>query len=547
MIDGASLLGLSSNNITNTVRYNNGTMYSIKSGSFSGVVYVPDEVDQNTSAFLYYPGSGGSGNDAKMIRSYIENGEPNQIIIYSNDAYSPRSDSGSFYLNMINSIGQSNGVEINNVDVMGFSASGPATYQTILNMAKTNPDVGGYSAIFNDVVGFSVSNEDIEALKNANVHLMFIEPSGTFNNETVKLAQGGVDVIVAHCPGSHGAHVTINKEILTNGIIPYLSGELDSLGGSDYYSFYKYDSSTGKWYQISIDDIAESFADIEVVDSPFRYYDKLKGLADIQSNNSFIQSSMNEIRGLIRNSDFLSNTSFEESYSSTTQIPNSESELGQAFFTECAYLLNCLQKDTVAIAKIGDTIKELNETSEKESKSLNDSVNYYSNNSVSTSYTPTSTNYSAPSFPTLNTTSLTTDIQSEDTDKTTEDESSRELLVETIKKEILTKEDMYSDEHKYVYEAKDGHKVIIHYDEKGVLGLEYYYFFDNENDAKESVISIKNKYANIEDVVIEKNTVKVIFNDTLYKDTSVEDVKKRYEDLKELVKEEEENDTTTKE
>ena len=43
--------------------YQGGIYYDMNGYCF----YVPEEVDDSTSAFIYYPGSGGSGNDAKVI------------------------------------------------------------------------------------------------------------------------------------------------------------------------------------------------------------------------------------------------------------------------------------------------------------------------------------------------------------------------------------------------------------------------------------------------------------------------------------------------
>ena len=47
--------------------YEGGTYYDMNGYCF----YVPEEVDDSTPAFIYYPGSGGSGNDAKVIRQLI--------------------------------------------------------------------------------------------------------------------------------------------------------------------------------------------------------------------------------------------------------------------------------------------------------------------------------------------------------------------------------------------------------------------------------------------------------------------------------------------
>ena len=49
-------------------KYEGGTYYDMSGYCFC----VPEEVDEFTPAFIYYPGSGGSGNDAAVIRSLIQ-------------------------------------------------------------------------------------------------------------------------------------------------------------------------------------------------------------------------------------------------------------------------------------------------------------------------------------------------------------------------------------------------------------------------------------------------------------------------------------------
>lgn len=48
-----------------------------------------------------------------------------------------------------------------------------------------------------------------------------------------------------------------------------------------------------------------------------------------------------------------------EYYSSTTHIPNAESDVVQAYFSSCAKTLNCLESDTAKIIEIGNSIDSL--------------------------------------------------------------------------------------------------------------------------------------------------------------------------------------------
>ena len=135
--------------------YQGGTYYDMNGYCF----YVPEEVDDSTPAFIYYPGSGGSGNDAKVIRNLISEKGPEQIIIIADTAYENTTNASTRYSNLIKDIGKENGSNITNISTMGFSAGGPATYAQLVHNVKNNPDGGPYNAIFCDVVNFNTKQE----------------------------------------------------------------------------------------------------------------------------------------------------------------------------------------------------------------------------------------------------------------------------------------------------------------------------------------------------------------------------------------------------
>lgn len=520
----AKILGVDASNIKSATRYGNGTYYTCN-GYY---VYIPDDVTSSTSAFIYYPGSGGAfPNDASRVKQHIESGQANEIVIISNDAYSPRDSGGSAFIQMVHNIASANNTEINRIDNMCFSASGPSGFNTIVNTASQDPETH-HTAVFADVVGFSPSEAQIQTLKNSDTTLLFVEPRGTVEHFEKTLAQNGVDVYLAWA--ADGSHIACNRDILQGGLIDFLSGETDSLSNVGSYKFVKYDANSGKWVEVSFDEVQEKFS-VESNTDPFRYYEKLSKISDLECNNSFIKDHMNEIRGMIRNSDFLSSTSFE-GYSSTTQVPNDEGEIALSFFSECSILLNKLEKATASIVQIGNSIQDLNDTSQQEAQALNNSVNYYSS-SPTYSTTPTS---SYPSNPTSTTPATPTEIPTTDTPTETEEQKKRKEKIAEIKKKFIVSDELYTDDEKYVYESKDGHRVVIHYDDEGVLSLEYYYYYENEEEAKKNIDVLKDKFANVEDVVQEGNTLKVIFKDSLYKDAKVEDVKKRYKEMDEVVK-----------
>ena len=147
-----TLYGIPVSNLKGT-EYEGGTYYKANGYCF----YVPNDVDDSTPAFIYYPGSGGTNPDANKILSFIESNAPQQIIVIP--AVSNQSGSAQNYYSLINNIGESNNSNITNISTMGFSAGGPSTYNQLVYNSKNNPDGGPYNTVFCDVVGFNVKDE----------------------------------------------------------------------------------------------------------------------------------------------------------------------------------------------------------------------------------------------------------------------------------------------------------------------------------------------------------------------------------------------------
>ena len=137
--EAANMLGVAESTVQNATKYKNGTFLRLNGYS----VYIPDDVDQNTSAFIYYPGAGGAWpNDASQLDKYIAGGNANQIIFITDISRDSRYMNGKYFMQEIERIGEANGVEITNVDCMGFSAGGPAVYSTLVSLASQSEEPG---------------------------------------------------------------------------------------------------------------------------------------------------------------------------------------------------------------------------------------------------------------------------------------------------------------------------------------------------------------------------------------------------------------------
>ena len=409
-----------------------------------------------------------------------------------------------------------------------------------------HPDAGPQTAVFVDVVqhnGFygAVNSESIETLKNNEATLLFFEPNGTIEETEKTLAANGVDVIVAWTSGNHSTHINLNKEAFQNGIVDLTSANIEELANSDIYTFVKYNPNTGKWDQISMDEVSAKFADLSIdPNDPFRYYKKLGNLKELQCNNEFIGSKINNIRNAIKNTNFLASTSLD-SYSSTTNIPNGETEIIQSYFTACSELLSYLEKDTVKIIQIGNSIKDLNTSLTNEANDLNNSVSYYNNNSSNVGNNNTyynGNNYSIGNSNFVNgvTGATVVGVGTNIIEQMTTAE--KEEKIKEIKKEFLKYDELYSDDEKIVYQKDDDYKIVVHYAGDEILTLEYYFKYKNEEEAKEAIKALKTKFEGVEDVVRDGKYAKVIFDKDVYKGLTLDELKDMYKDLKELVKEE---------
>ncbi len=563
-------------------QYEGGTYYDMSGYCF----YVPEDVDDSTPAFIYYPGSGGSGNDAAVIRSLIQEKGPNQVIIIADTAYENTNTASTRYYNLINNIAADNNASITNVSTMGFSAGGPATYAQLVYNVRNNPEGGPYNAVFCDVVNFNTNAEDLELIKQNEGTIMFLEPNGTSITAANTMAKNGVDVVLAWTSGSHAGHVPLNKEALQNGLIDYVSGVSTELANSDIYTFVVYNAETGKWDPITLEELAAKYEGVLFNSGdPYRYYEKLSTIEPLQSSNTFLGEKINSLRSIIRNTNFLNSTSGIY-FDSTTNIPSMEDDIVQSFFTSTSMLLNLLEKDTEKIIEIGNSIEDMNAELEVEANELNTSTEISTNNqnnqsidqvyntdnnttvtnpvinnnintnnnvntNTNTSITTPNVNRPGNSQVVVDSTNavvatLVTSISKTvlDLEETIEDKFDTEIKYDdktTIDKELIDKflkyDELYSDDNMIVYDGEDGkYKVVIHHEDGVIKGLEYYYDLVDKNTATSAMKLMKEDFDDLENITQDGQYIKLTFKDDVYKDISLDEFKQVYSEFEELRK-----------
>lgn len=606
--------------IKDPIQLENGTYYNFKTYN----LYVPNEVSADTSAYIYYPGSGGSGHDDKIINNIINTGNTQQIIVIPDDPYRDRKTDGEGHLQLINTIGAENDVEITHVNMMGFSAGGPATFGTLINTIEQNPDSGPHNAVFCDVVDFTVNQEQIDLLIRDNSTLLFFEPNKQITKFETDLAKAGVDVIICRTYGAHAEHSTVNREALLNGVIDFSAGLADTMRNSDIYTFQVYDHETGEFKDISIDEVARKFATFTDSSVSNSMYQKLANITELKSDNTYLASKVNNIRSVIRNTGFLS-SSGGDSYSSTTLVPSSLGTLVQDYFSTCSGLLSKIESDTRQIIEIGEEIDRMNDELAKEAELLNQSDTLYNDMGVSkvigSDYSEKSGDVKTKADELKSETKSDTKTDSEaDTDsdnksanesaknenpdnKTTagaaankngnngkketnigkETKTSKESNVSKktntsnktntgggssnsggsyhtnndyagsydstdsvgmndnayLKENFYDFEELYSNDEYLVYTGDNvgnNCKIVVHYENDKVTGMDYYFDFDTEELAIDNIEVLSKDFEKFGTIVQNGDCIKIIIREDVYSDLSIDTLRSNFSKFKELIK-----------
>lgn len=629
--------------VAGPIELENGTYYNFKTYN----LYVPNSVTSGTSAYIYYPGSGGSGNDTKIINNVINTGNGEQIIVIPDDPYRDKKTFGTGHLDLIENIGAANDVEISNVNMMGFSAGGPATFGTLINTIERYPNNGPHNAVFCDVVDFKVTPEQIDLLIRDQSTLMFFEPNKQITNFEKELAQAGVDVIICRTYGPHAEHSMVNKEALLNGVIDFSAGLSDTVRNSDIYTFQIFDRETGQFKDISLDEVAQKFATTSI-DSSMTLNYRLANITELKSSNQYLASKVNNIRSAVKNTNFLCG-GFGDSYSSTTLVPSSLGELVQSYFSTCLGLLSKIEVDTRKIIEIGEEIDRMNAELEQDAAKLNQSDALYNEMGVSQvigsdysqkpgatmkadsdldiagdevsnegdspaaeesadkdsgakeeSSSNSQSGASATSAKNPSNGAATkktnTSEKSNDTGATKKDEtppkknepapkkhetapkkndvdntvhkntggtnSSNEgsnigenyntdtgdtyIPQETvdmnseIDKEFYNFEELYSNDKYLVYTGDSvgsNCKIVVHYEDNKVIGMDYYFDFDSSERALENVITLSQDFENFGEISVNGENVKVVIREDVYNDLTLEALRKNFSKFEELIKE----------
>lgn len=319
-------------------------------------IYLPAEIDDNTSSYTYYSpggladrGAGGGFVLDNAITSALNENNNAIFCITSGD------DKENFGLDGIETMLGENGLNSNTC--MGWSLGGYTAYESTLNKIKENPDIEAQTMVLLDVQynGSSLvtSEENLEYFKKNGTVIMSFEsievgPEQFRNCQNYKdIAAAGIPLVIVEMPGDHpGAP----RNAFEGDLIGFLNGEIDTIPSA--LGFYTFDENgnyieldpevaietmrknmnSSKFFSSSLEDVNKMIDEykrrISLYSSSIR--NKLSSIKSmmnefLSTDAGFIGEQINEIINICNNSE-ISSMSVSNSYSSTTVSPKIQDE-----------------------------------------------------------------------------------------------------------------------------------------------------------------------------------------------------------------------------
>lgn len=554
-------------------------------------LYVPENVNEDTPVFTYVYGSGGKPDWYSKLGSYgpydsvIEN-ESDSIIIMPEMSWS--ANWGEKTMDIVNSVKEEYGITNNNVSSSGFSMGGFAGYVTVAENLKQNgasnlsPQVVYYIDDYSNKTYYNyktaLTDEAIDLFKENGTIFFAYEGDNKWNGSdaTDAYAAAGLNVIRVQC--EDGGHMAIKNNFFKNQVYEYMAGGTLPQEGYKYQQ-YIYDEESGKWNWVDIDyesvatlENLYGYLGLESVNSLSKI-EKLMNLEDLvlKSDDKVLESYLNGIRSSIKSTKMLSSSSIG-GFSSTTMMPSGVPKVVTTYMSATVNLLTKLANETNQFARIGESINETNfnlerkveeieepiELEEMEEASKKDEtttitivpivpekqesteekespeeqvIKEETNNKepiveddTASNKTPT---YSRP------TSSNSSNGSSQNTSNPTT-ETKTEIEPSEALQEFPEYANVISDDNKFVFQNDQGYKLVIHKDGNIINGVEHYYDFGSQENALNTIESIKTAYKGneyLEQIIQDGQYIKVIFTSDVYKNYDINTIVNLYENL----------------
>lgn len=399
-------------------------------------------------------------------------------------------------------------------------------------------------------------------------------------------AEQGLNVIRVECKASNGsnAHSTVKQRFFDSGFAEFSQGTT-TLPDDDCFVYRIYNKETQEWEEIDVNEIntLNKVYNYFGIDGNAKtgkiYEDNLKYLQeildgrvinldniDISSDLGIVLSNVNNVFSQIRNTTIVNNGISLVEGTSAINVLSQISGVINTYYNNVITLLCNLANTLKQIEDSAYTFDEGEKEITKEAETVNDdNVVSLDTSAVSAGVLVGSdlTNKEETNDTTDETTSkedsMTDDAielpkdkpDSKDVPKTTipvkkekyepissESEQDTNNTISSWKEEFPEYSELYSTDDKVVFDCNNEFKVILHRNGDTITGIEYYYDFGSSENAANALFNLKSMYqdSGIENIMMKDRYVKVIFNNNVFSNLSVNEFRNKYSNLNEIIK-----------
>ena len=399
-------------------------------------------------------------------------------------------------------------------------------------------------------------------------------------------AEQGLNVIRVECktPNGSNAHSTVKQRFFDSGFAEFSQGTT-TLPDDDCFVYRIYNKETQEWEEIDVNEIntlnkVYNYFGIDgnvktgkVYEGNLKYLQEiLDGRVinldniDISSDLGIVLSNVNNVFSQIRNTTIVNNGISLVEGTSAINVLSQISGVINTYYNNVITLL----------CNLANTLKQIEDSAytfdegEKEIAKVAETVN--DDNLVSLDASAVSAgvligsdlaNKEEANDTTDETTSkedsMTDDAielpkdrpDSKDVPKTTipvkkekyepissEPEQDTNNTVSSWKEDFPEYSELYSTDDKVVFDCNNEFKIILHRNGDTITGIEYYYDFGSSENAANALFNLKSMYqdSGIENIMMKDRYVKVIFNNNVFSNLSVNEFRNKYSNLNEIIK-----------
>jgi len=528
-----------------------GSVKKLKNGGYlasnrnGDQLYVPANYNGNLSIVSYLPGTGGSKNDAAVLRSQFNSSNPPQYAISISSKYQDKNNTlERSYVALSTS-----GINVTNVATISFSASGGIGFNRMNTFLSKHPNVKGVM-ICNNAYGMNsyVNYKNTNALRQNGTPIIIIDPKG--RDEAIKTSKS---MQAAGLNGywmqiNYSDHPGINRDMLNNRMVEYALGLRSNFGqnrtngNSCGYRLIKYDPKTKKYVTANYQDMVNGTAlyampdvnaimgyDGFTISTDARATTQNKVLSNltnlsltsktgtVKAEFAYVDSAMNSIRNIIKSTNILSNTS-NLTLRSGDGIPGCINSYINKYCDVVSEYLNSLAMQTESIESYAQALIDMDYDLANDANNVGKiTETEFESETPQTSYDPNK--------------------EKEETPIVEDTPNDGKISGGGGGRSSSHSEDMTNKHKEIWFDYEDGHKGVIVYDNNNIAFVKYQYTYESYFQASSFMPVMNIMYANndnIEKIEQEDNSINVYIKLEKYQGMNVDMIKETF--FKEVTK-----------